>query len=116
MYDSTTAVACGAQRPTAAGLDVAFAVEGPHLVASLSGDVDLVNVEALPAVLAGAVSGDESLRIDIGAVTFLDSSLMRALLISESQLTATGVDVKVRHATPQAQRVFELTGLTSLLE
>lgn len=116
MYDSIAGATCAMSRRATVGLDLAFAIDGPHLVASLSGEVDLANVDALPAVLAGAVRTDESLRIDIGEVTFLDSSLMRALLVTELQLAATGTDVKIRRPTLQARRVFELTGLTSLLE
>lgn len=99
-----------------AGLEVDFSVDGRHLVVALRGEVDTANADGLPAVVLSAIRGDESVRIDLGDVTFLDSALLRSLLICQAKLAMLGNDVKVRNPTPQARRIFELTSLTSLLE
>lgn len=98
------------------GFEVAFNVEHETLVIELAGEIDLDNAEALPAIVAGAVNGDASVRIDIAGVTFLDSALLRSLLICQARLAVDGVDVKVRNASPQARSIFEMTNLASLLE
>ncbi len=98
------------------GLPISFSVDDRHLVVALSGEIDVANASLLPAVVAGALKGDDSVRIDLADVTFLDSSLLRALVVCQANLQATGVDLRVRNASPQARRVFELTSLTSLME
>jgi anti-anti-sigma factor len=101
---------------SAPGLEVSLSVEGACLVVALSGELDAANVAALPTVVGGASNGDAAVRLDIGDVTFLDSALLRAILQCEAMLAATGVELKVRRPTVQASRIFEITGLTHLLE
>lgn len=102
--------------PHGAGLAVNWLIDGQHVVIALSGEIDLANVDALPDAIAGAIGRDSSVRIDIADVTFLDSSLLRLLLICEASCARRGVELKVRNPTDQARRIFELTRLTSLLE
>ncbi|HWL45093.1 MAG TPA: STAS domain-containing protein [Ilumatobacter sp.] len=111
-----SAVVVDLRQHVANGLEVTLSVDGPHLVVALHGEIDAANADLLPAVVAGAVNGDDSVRVDITNVTFLDSSLLRALLICETRLLIDGVELKVRNPSPQARRIFELTNLASLLE
>lgn len=99
-----------------AGMSLATRLDGPHLVVFLGGEIDISNAELLPQFVVGACLGCESVRIDIAHVTFLDSSLLRALLICQAEFIQAGVDFKVRNATDQARRIFEMTSLGSLLE
>lgn len=108
--------AIAARTRRAAGLEIHVAVDGRHLVVALRGEVDTANADGLPAVVLAAIRGDESVRIDLSEVTFLDSALLRSLLICQARLAMQGTDVKVRNPTPQGRRIFELTSLTSLLE
>jgi anti-sigma B factor antagonist len=98
------------------GLPMSVAVEGEHLVVSLRGEIDVGNAEVLPAALLAATSAfDTSVMIDIGEVTFLDSSGLRAILICEATLRREDISLKVRNPSEQARRVFEITGLRHLL-
>lgn len=108
----------GANRDSyaATGLNLDVSIEGRHVVVALSGEIDVANADSLPAIVAAAVNDENSVRIDIAEVDFLDSSLLRSLLICQSQLGTAGIDVKVRNAQPQARRIFEMTNLTDLLE
>lgn len=116
MSDGSATLVPGDERPSWDGLDLSVDVEGPYLVVALRGEVDASNVGALPTVVAGATNGDDAVRLDIGEVTFLDSSLLRAILACEAMLATTGVEFKVRRATDQARRIFEITSLAYLLE
>lgn len=98
------------------GLAVDWSIDGRHVVIALSGEIDLANVDALPGAIAGAIGSDSSIRIDIAGVTFLDSSLLRLLLICEANCAQRGIELKVRNPTDQARRIFELTSLTALIE
>jgi len=100
----------------APGLEVSAAIDGPHLVIALHGEIDTSNVDAFHAALCGMVRHDSSIRVDLSRVTFLDSSLLRALLASQAQFARAGVDFKVRNPTQQARRIFEVTNLSSLLD
>lgn len=102
--------------PGLGALNVSFVSEGSTLVATLSGEVDMANAEALPPAVLAVADAHTHVRIDIAEVTFLDSSLLRALLICQARLAAAGGELKVRNASPQAQRIFEVTNLGSLLE
>jgi anti-sigma B factor antagonist len=97
------------------GLPVSVAVEGDDLVVYLSGEIDISNADGLPSTLFAAASGDRKVLIDIGQVSFLDSSGLRAILICEATLSREGVSVKVRNPTDQSRRVFEISGLRHLL-
>lgn len=116
LNDPTVALVPDPEQHRWGGLAVDWTVEGRHLVVSLSGEVDAANADALHDAIVGALGRDTSVRVDIGAVTFLDSSLLRALLICQARLAVTGVDLKVRNPTAAALRIFEITDLTSLLE
>lgn len=98
------------------GLSVDWAIDGPHLVVALSGEIDLSNSQALPDAIAAGLGTGSSVRVDIGNVTFLDSSLLRALLMCQARLAPIGIDLKVRNACPQARRIFEIAHVDSLLE
>lgn len=97
------------------GLEVSWSIEGPHLVIALAGEIDAANADSLPDVVIGALSDDRSVLVDLAAVTFLDSSLLRALVQCRSRLADTGVECRVRNPTAQARRIFEITALTDLL-
>ena len=97
------------------GLPVSVEVEGDRLVVYLSGEIDISNADGLPAALFAAASADRAVVIDIGEVSFLDSSGLRAILICEATLSREGIEVKVRNATDQSRRVFEISGLRHLL-
>jgi anti-anti-sigma factor len=116
MSDGSATLVPDDERRSWDGLDVSFAVDGRYLVVALRGEIDAANVAALPTVVAGASNGDDAVRLDIGDVTFLDSSLLRAILACEAMLAATGVELKVRRPTEQARRIFEITSLSYLLE
>ncbi|MCT9932004.1 STAS domain-containing protein [Planotetraspora sp. A-T 1434] len=47
----------------------------------LSGEIDLTNSEAVALVLADAQQGDDLVLVDVGQVTFIDLSGLRALAL-----------------------------------
>jgi anti-anti-sigma factor len=98
------------------GLPVDWSIDGPHLIVALRGEIDLSNAQALPDAVAAGLGTGTSVRVDIAEVTFLDSSLLRALLLCQARLAPSGIDIRVRNAAPQARRIFELANVASLLE
>ena len=100
----------------AGGPHVSIARDGLALVVTLRGEFDAANSDAVPPIVMSELQEAASVHVDIGGVTFLDSMLLRALLICQTKLVIEGVDFKVRNPSPQARRTFELSHLESLLE
>ncbi len=92
-----------------------FAVDvrraGETVAATVRGDVDLTSAPGLEAALAGAVRArpaPEALVVDLGGVTFLDSSGVHVLLAVHRRAAARGVRLVLRPAPPDVHRVFAL--------
>lgn len=98
------------------GPHVSVARDGAALAVTLRGEFDAANSDAVPPIVMSELQGAASVHVDIAEVTFLDSMLLRALLICQTKLVVEGVEFKVRNPSPQARRTFELSHLESLLE
>jgi anti-anti-sigma factor len=99
------------------GMQIASSREGSQLVIAIVGEIDLANADQLGELLSQVVfDTDTCVVLDIGGVSFIDSSFLRAVIVSANALAEQGTDLKVRNPTEQARRVFETTNLTHLLE
>jgi anti-sigma B factor antagonist len=76
----------------------------------VSGDLDLA---AAPKLL-GAAGDLEPLRLDLGGVTFMDSTGLGALITLRNQAQERGVDVEIVAASRAVERVLEISGLGEL--
>jgi anti-anti-sigma factor len=87
------------------------------VVVNLSGEIDLSNADDLPPALSQVATTPDvsAVHVDLAAVSFIDSSGLRALLISEAHLAKVGSEFKVCNPTEHTRRLFELTGLTHLI-
>lgn len=92
--------------------------EGRRLTVWISGEVDHHR--------AGEIMGDldrqidaclpKSLTLDLGGVTFMDSSGIAVLLRSYKRMGALGGTLTVRGVPPQAARVLQAAGLSRLMK
>lgn len=79
---------------------------------ALAGELDLGAVETVEAALAEAFDADvDVLEIDLSALTFLDSTGLRAILAARDGAAARALDLRLRRGPRKVQRVFALTGL-----
>lgn len=89
--------------------------DGDALNLGLVGEFDLSEVDCFRACVDGAVeSNDGAVVIDLGDVTFIDSTAISALLDLRRRLDAEGRRLVFEKVSPSAGRVFELTGLTEV--
>lgn len=101
----------------ARGLMMSVAIDGEHVVVSLLGEIDADNASSLLSAASAVLeTGDRSLRIDCSAVTYLDWSVLRDLLICEACLGREGVDVKLRNVPNHVRDVLKRTQLEHLIE
>ena len=87
-------------------LDVSTTAEGRL---ALRGELDLLSFPALEAVLARAeIQGNE---IDLGDVTFFDSSVLRAFLAAPRR----NASLRIVNPSKAVMRVLEITGTIDYL-
>ncbi|OLT47966.1 anti-anti-sigma factor [Saccharomonospora sp. CUA-673] len=103
---------------TTAHVEARAADEPRTLDITVSGEIDLSNVEQVRDELYRAIANDLVLvRLDLNAVSYLDSSGLRILfaLADRLQLLQTELSVLVDHGTP-ARRIVELAGFDSVAD
>ena len=86
--------------------------DGVHVV-TLHGELDLANAERVRTALI-EVAGS-TVVVDLGDLSFLDSSGIAALLGARKRILAAGHGFELRGAQGMVRRVLELTGLAHLL-
>lgn len=90
----------------------ATVVEGDPPVVEVVGEIDLATAGQLSAALEPLLAaGDGPVVIDVGAVSFIDSSGLAVLAHS----AASGRTVILRHPSKIVVRVIETTGLDQVI-
>lgn len=86
-----------------------------HVV--VQGELDIATAPELKEQCLAALRTQPSeLVIDLGGVTFCDSSALHTLLFIRVEGEALGVPVAVGECSKQAGRILELSGLTEYLQ
>jgi anti-anti-sigma factor len=81
----------------------------------VSGEFDLSEVDTFRACLDGVDASGGALVVDLGDVTFIDSSAIAALLKARRRLAEQDCELRLQH-TASVRRIFELAGLADLLD
>lgn len=87
-------------------------VDDVHVV-SLFGQLDLANADQVRDALIG-VAGS-TVVVDLSGLQFLDSSGIAALVSARGRILASDNGFELQGARGIVRRVFEITGLSSLL-
>jgi anti-sigma B factor antagonist len=79
----------------------------------LSGDLDMDTADAAFDVVDAAIRAANGLvvKVDLGAVTFADSSALTMLLNAQRRADADGVELVLRNVPKQMCRTLEITKL-----
>jgi len=89
--------------------------EGDRLTVRVAGDIDLSTADKLGEALEEAVSRSREVRVDLGEVTFLDSTGIRALVQGYRAAQTRGSSYYVTGAQQWVAKVLEVTGVGPLL-
>ena len=81
---------------------------------AVTGEVDASTSPSLAAAFAELPVGSGQVDVDLGGVTFIDSSGLRILIALSDQAAADGRKVVVSGASSPVRRLFEITGLEEL--
>jgi|1185.fasta_scaffold775953_2 anti-anti-sigma factor len=80
------------------------------------GELDMESVDMVTARLEEYfVAGFPKVVLDLGSLTFMDSTGLRMVIDAHLAAAANGVEFAVAPGPPAVQRVFELTGTLELL-
>jgi anti-sigma B factor antagonist len=83
---------------------------------TVSGELDLATAPQLEAVFEALdPAPSERVLLDLEAVTFLDSSGIRALVRAKRRLDGIGAPLVVDGISPAARQVLEISGVLDLL-
>jgi stage II sporulation protein AA (anti-sigma F factor antagonist) len=94
-----------------------FARNGTAETLYVSGELDVASGPALERRVAGALDGRSGdFRLDIRALTFMDSTGAEALLRVQKNVESLGRRLVVVSPTGAVGRVFELMGLYGVLD
>jgi anti-sigma B factor antagonist len=87
----------------------------PGPVLKPSGEIDIQTSPLLADKLRSVLDqGFSSVVVDLGAVTFLDSTGLSVLVTGLKQCRAAGGDFRLTDPQPNVRRVLEITGLTDI--
>jgi anti-sigma B factor antagonist len=108
-----------AGRTRAAPITITVVSGGPDAARTLavSGEIDLAGIGTLREAITTAVERDgvRRLTVDLGAVTFLDSSGIGTLVFGRNLAIRRGAALWVVNATGMVRTVLELTGVLPIL-
>ncbi len=86
------------------------------LLIVVEGELDLSTASLLDAaVLAAEATGAALITLDIDAVTFIDSTGLRALIEAQLRSQQDGNRLRLTRGAPQAQRLFSLAAVDDVL-
>ncbi|WCO65716.1 STAS domain-containing protein [Iamia majanohamensis] len=85
-----------------------------RVVLTVSGEVDVFSVPRLRAAM-GDVVGAADVVVDLGGVTFCDSSVLRLLVDAQRDSAAAGHRLEVARPSPVVRDLFEVSGLRGVL-
>jgi anti-sigma B factor antagonist len=88
------------------------------IVISAVGELDLSTVDSFRSTVMDAVgdSASSPVVIDLMQVTFIDSTTLSVLVGAHKHLSAQKRQLTIRTRQPLVLRLFDITGLTSLLK
>ena len=88
-------------------------VTGAALV-TVVGEVDLSSAERLREELETALHHARTVVVDVGGMSFIDSSGLNALVHAHRTAQEVGSELRIRRPTPMLLRLLEITRLETL--
>jgi anti-anti-sigma factor len=89
------------------------AQEGDRIVVSMQGEIDLAVAPALQRDLLALVDRPAAkITVDLGGVTFLDSSGLGALYRARQAADARGIPLRLESVPDHVMRVLDVTAMT----
>ncbi len=102
----------GAMTSPGQGLTIESEDRGDDLLVRATGELDLSTSPQLSAALTEAGGGScSTITLDLSAVTFIDSSALRVLVLSGRALALDGCQLQIGPRSDMVARVLAMTSL-----
>ena len=102
-------------RADPARVSIGVTLRDNHLVIFLAGELDIATARTMVDELTGLIPRDlRVLTLDLGKVSFMDSSGIDGLERVRALADANGITMTLRAVPPSIRRVLELTGMWSM--
>jgi anti-sigma B factor antagonist len=102
------------ERELKVAVEIAPDPGGAWPVLKVTGEVDIETSPVLEEELRSVLDqGVSSVEVDLGEVTFLDSTGLSVLISALKRCRGAGGDLRLRRPQPNVRRVLEITGLTA---
>jgi anti-sigma B factor antagonist len=82
----------------------------------VAGEIDLDTAPAVRDEVLRHLQGGATVHLDLGEVTFMDSSGLHLLLATRRRAAEVGADLRLVRVSPRVQRLIVLTGTESVLQ
>lgn len=82
---------------------------------AVAGEVDIETAPRMRTVLLDVVAAGQPVVVDLGAVTFMDSSGLAALIVAQRAATAAEATIELEHVPAAVRRLLSLTGMDTFL-
>jgi len=89
---------------------------GERRTLTVTGEVDIATAEEFVAEATACLDAVETCEIDLGAVTFIDSSGLGALVRIRNVARERGRQVLLTNVPPSVDRLLTVTGLSGLFD
>lgn len=83
---------------------------------TLEGELDMASAPVLESAVDGALESAQGLELDLGGVSFMDSTGLRTLLAIRQRLGETGGELRLVAVPPPVRRVLDVTRTARLFE
>jgi anti-sigma B factor antagonist len=90
-------------------------IDGDHTTIVLAGEWDMSSAAHLRNLLTMAVRMASVVTVDIGAVSFIDSTTITAFVNARNAAAATGCRFTLVNPARQVHRVLQVTGVLDML-
>jgi anti-anti-sigma factor len=85
-------------------------------VVSVTGELDLLVADELVTVVRAAFSHQSGVELDLGELSFVDSSGLGALVRIRKEAEGHGIPLALTNVPPSTKRLLEVTGLAGTFD
>lgn len=87
-----------------------------HSVVSVRGEVDLHTAPKVEDAISRASDASETVVVDLGGITFMDSTALSTFMRSGDALKKKGVAMRLAAPSGAVERIFSVTGFGDYFE
>jgi anti-sigma B factor antagonist len=91
-------------------------VGADRIVLTLSGEIDMSGADGFEHLLREMIGQARAVEVDMEQLSFIDSTVLGALVAAHHEALDRGVDLTVVKAAGQVRRVLDMTGIMQLLD